>query len=133
MITPEIDNVMQPTTELITIPSRTYKTDETSIAGFVDNLDAIKQAVWHILNVERYSCLIYDDNYGVELEQYIGKDLDYLEVTIEDTLKEALTYDLRILDVIVTNIEKVSIDSVKVDFTVNSLYGDLQMEVDVNV
>lgn len=133
MITPEIDNQLQPTTETTTLPSKTYKTDEDSTAGFVDNLDAIKQAVWHILNIERYSCLIYDDNYGVELEQYIGQDLDYLEVTIEDTLKEALTHDLRITNVEVTNIEQVEIDSVRVDFTVSSIYGNLQMEVNVNV
>ena len=103
------------------------------IMGYVDNLQAIKQAVYHILMVERYSYIIYSDNYGVELEQYIGRDFDYLAATIQDTLKDALMYDLRITDVIVTNIEKLKSDTVKVDFTVYSIYGNLQMEVNISV
>lgn len=111
-----------------------YETVETDrIIGYVDNLDAVKQAIYHILAIERYAYLIYDDNYGVELEQYIGKDLEYIQATIEETLKEALTYDLRIIDVSVTNINKVSNDTVKIDMIVISIYGNIEMEVNVNV
>lgn len=100
--------------------------------GYVDKLDAIKQAIYHILMTERYAYLIYSNNYGVELEQYIGKEFGYLEATIESTLKEALTYDLRIKDVVVTSIENKG-DHALVKFTVYSIYGDLQMEVNISV
>ena len=103
------------------------------IIGFVDKLDAVKQAVYHILNTERYAYTIYDDNYGIELEQYIGKSFEYLEATIEETLKEALLQDLRITNILVTSIEKVSNDMASVKFDVQSIYGNLQMEVSVNV
>lgn len=133
MITPQIDNSLQPENETKIIPSKTYKMNEERIAGYVDNIEAVKQAVYHILNVERYSCLIYDDNYGVELEQYVGADLEYIKVTIEDTLREALTQDERITDVNVTNIKKTSKDTVSIEFTVIGTYGDMQMEVEINV
>lgn len=103
------------------------------IIGFVDKLDAIKQAVYHILSIERYAYIIYDNNYGIELEQYIGRGFDYLEATIEETLKEALLQDLRITNILVTSIEKVSNDMASVKFDVQSIYGNLQMEVSVNV
>ena len=108
---PQIDNPIINETQIITIPSKTYKlivNEEKNdrIAGFVDNLTAIKQAVYHILMTERYSYEIYSDNYGIELEQYIGKGMDYIEATIENTLQEALLIDLRIIDVKVTDIIK---------------------------
>lgn len=103
------------------------------IIGYVDKLDAIKQAIYHILSIERYAYLIYSNNYGVELEQYIGKDINYLQATIEQTLKEALTYDLRIKDVIVNEIKQININTVLINFTAITLYGNLILEVNVNV
>ena len=82
---------------------------------------------------ERYAYLIYDDNYGIELEQYIGRGFDYLEATIEETLKEALLIDLRITNVIVTEIKKIKNDIAQIKFDVESIYGNLQMEVTINV
>ena len=112
---PQIDNTIQPDVQTITIPSKTYKLTDERITGYVDGIQSVQQAVYHILSVERYSCLIYDDNYGVELEQYQGKDFEYIEATIEDTLKEALTQDNRITNVIVHNIEKVSVDEIHIE------------------
>lgn len=133
MITPQIDNSITNEVKTVELPSKTYKMNSERISGFVDGLEAVKQAAYHILEVERYSCLIYDDNYGVELEQYIGQDLEFIEVTIEDTLKEALTQDLRIIDVKLTNIEKINLDSLLVDFDIICVYGNIQMEVNINV
>lgn len=130
---PQIDNSMDNQLETVIMPSKTYKLTEQRISGYVDNLDSIKQAIYHILNVERYSCLIYDDNYGVELEQYIGKDLYYIEATIENTLKEALTQDNRINNVIVNNITKSTLDTVVVDFDVICNEGIINMEVNLVV
>lgn len=109
------------------------KTEEDRIVGFVDNLEAIKQSIYHILSIERYAYLIYDDNYGVEFEQYIGKDFDYINATIENTLQEALLYDLRILNVSVDNIKQIDTNIVAIKFTVDTIYGDLIMEVSIDV
>ena len=130
---PQIDNSINPDVQTIILPSKTYKIDNDRISGYIDGIDAIKQAVYHILQVERYSCPIYDDNYGVELEQYQGVDFEYIETTIEDTLREALTQDNRINDVIVTNIERISNDIALVEFDVISTQGKITMEVNLNV
>ena len=103
------------------------------IIGYVDDLEAIKQAIFHILSVERYANLIYNDNYGVELEQYIGKGFEFLEATIEDTLKEALTYDLRISNVVVNNIQQIDKNKALINYTVYTIYGNLILEVGINV
>lgn len=135
---PQIDNQLKNTSQVITLPSKTYKlnlndNDNDRIIGFVDKLDAVKQAVYHILSIERYAYLIYDNNYGVELEQYIGQGFEYLYATIEETLKEALTHDLRITNILITNINKISNDTALVEFEVQSIYGNLQMGVNIIV
>ena len=104
-----------------------------TISGFIDNQEAMKQAIYHTLAIERYSYIIYTNNYGAELEQYIGKSFEYLRSNIETTLRDALTYDLRILDVEVNSVEKTSIDVATVKFTAFTIYGNLQLEVNVNV
>lgn len=135
---PQIENPIDYTTDIDTIPSKTYKLivkedKNDRIIGYIDNLEAVKQAIYHILSVERYSYDIYSDNYGIELEQYTGKGIDYLKATIENTLQEALLIDLRIINVTVTDIITLQKDSVQVKFNVTSIYGDLQMEVNINV
>lgn len=151
---PQIDNQLEfenEDIETVQLPSKTYKLNKNvnifrrnedgtteivevdTIAGFVDDLEAIKQSAYHILNTERYSSIIYDDDYGVELEQYIGQDFDYIESTIKDTLEEALTQDERILSVDITNIEKTNIDCVHVEFTILCDTGEIEMEVDIDV
>lgn len=140
---PQIDNPINNNTSTIELPSKTYKLDidynkmiglqSNRIIGYADNIDAVRQAVFHILATERYAYLIYDSNYGVELEQYIGKDFEYIQATIGNTLKEALLMDLRIKDIIVTDITKVNTETVNIQFTVISIYGDLQMEVNISV
>ena len=141
--------------EEVIIPSRTYKLNTENllskysiqgnyltveaevytdrIAGFVDDIEAIKQAVYHILSIERYAYAIYDDNYGVELEQYIGQDFEYLSATIQETLNEALTQDDRIFGVEVTNVEKTDNNSALVEFNVLTRNDEIEMEVIVNV
>lgn len=108
------------------------KVDTDRIIGFVDDIEAIRQSAYHILRVERYSCLIYDDNYGVELEQYIGQDIEYIKASIKDTLQEALTQDERILSVEVTDIIQQTSDSVLVKFIMNCDIGEIEMEVDIS-
>lgn len=135
---PQIDDVDLTNEEEIKIPSKTYKlnineTEDDTIAGFVDDVDAIKQSIYHILSIERYAYDIYDDDYGVELEQYIGQDFEYLQSTIQDTLEEALTQDERILAVEVTKIEKIQNDAVLVAFNAITQNNEIEMEVTINV
>ena len=116
-------------------PNLTYRLGEKSIAGKVDKIEAVKQAIYHILQTERYSSPIYDDSYGVELEQYMGKDIGYITADIENTLREALCQDDRITDVQVNDVSK-SIEQESacvVDFTVFTIFGTIEETLNVGL
>lgn len=114
-------------------PNLTYRLGESKASGMISGIESVKQAVYHILMTERYSNPIYDSDYGVELDQYIGKDLAYISATIEDTLKDALLQDDRVIDVIVTAITPVSEQSnaCHIEFTVMSIYGEFEGDTNV--
>lgn len=114
-------------------PSKTYKDTTERISGFVDNKEAIEQTVRHILSTERYAYVIYPDSYGMEMQKYIGKPFEYLQATIENDLKLALTQDDRITDVKVTNCEKLDIDKALVEFDVYSTEGIVQEGVEIGL
>lgn len=116
-------------------PSRTYKIDfnHKRIYGMIDNkLEAIKQAIYKILLTERYAYLIYDWFYGVGLEQYIGKNFDYIKADIFSTVKAALLYDDRILSVDNISVERgLKVDEIRIRFTVTTTEGILSDFVEV--
>ena len=105
-------------------PNLTYRLGTTTVAGKIDKLDAVRQAVYHILMTERYSNQIYGDDYGVELEQYVGKDIGYITADIENTLREALCQDDRITDVQVNGVTRGEQGGCLIDFTVFTIYGN---------
>lgn len=61
-------------------PGRTYNVvvDKNRVSGYTDDLAAVKQAIYLILSTERYKCLIYSWDYGVELVDLIGKPMPYV-------------------------------------------------------
>src|SRR5690606_18403676 len=82
-------------------PSLTFGIDfeRGRIRGMIDELEAIKQAVFLILQTERYRYLIYSDDYGSELEGLIGRDPLFVQSEIKRRIREALMQDDRIEDV----------------------------------
>lgn len=115
--------------------NKTYKVnfEENYIAGEIDDLDAIKQAVYKILYTERFNYLIYSWDYGVEFENLIGKDYEFIVGDLQRRIEEALLQDDRIKKIENLNIKKDKKDSISVSFIVVSKYGNVEMEVDVNV
>ena len=67
--------------EFETLPSRTFRMNHNSltIIGTIDQIQAVEQAVYLILNTERYEWLIHSWNYGVELHNLIGQDVEWLK------------------------------------------------------
>lgn len=111
-----------------------YKLDlsKERILGYVDNMTAIKQAVYKILSTQRYYYEIYDRNYGIYTADLFGKNIDFVKNEISRRIKDALLCDDRIYDVynfIFDNSEK-SVLSVK--FTVKSSSGVFDAEKEVN-
>jgi hypothetical protein len=84
-----------------TIPSKTYYINRNTnrISGYIDDKDAIVQAIYLILSTERYESYIYNWYYGVELDSLVGKDRDFVKSELKRRIAEALLEDDRILDV----------------------------------
>ena len=82
--------------------SRTYKINIPAdrIDGYTDGIEAVMQAIYLILNTERYQYIIYSWDYGVELHDLIGKPMPYVMAEVPRRIKEALIQDNRITDVI---------------------------------
>ncbi len=108
--------------------SKTYKIKENRILGFCDEIEALEQTIYFILNTERYDYLIYPDSYGSELRRTIEMERDIAESELKRRIKEALTQDDRIenVDEFIFEYEK---DSVLVKFTVFSIYSKLYESV----
>ncbi|KGN00307.1 DUF2634 domain-containing protein [Clostridium botulinum] len=111
-------------------PTKTYKIKDNRIVGFCDEIEALKQGIYLILNTERYEHLIYSDDYGSELKSLIGKDRDIAESEYKRRIKEALSQDDRINNVD-NFIFKYDCDNVLIEFIVFSIYGKFSMDKEV--
>jgi hypothetical protein len=97
-----------------------------------DEADAMLQAIYLILSVERYQYPIYSYNYGVELIDLIGQPKDYVMSEVKRRITEALTQDDRIDSVDGWEFETDK-KSVLVKFTVHTIYGDVETTKEVDV
>lgn len=131
---PKVEYELGDDYEIEVIPSSTFKilTDKKRILGKCDNLEAIKQAVYLMLNIERYKYVIYSANYGVELLDLIGHPIPYVLSELKRRITECLTQDDRITAV--ENFEfEVNKKTVHCTFTVHSNVGSFESESVVNV
>lgn len=116
------------------LSSRTFRlSGETqTITGMLDGIEALKQAVFLILNTERYEWLIHSWNYGFERKGLMGQPVSFVLPEIERRVREALLQDDRITDVrdFTFDIQK---KKVLASFAVVSIFGSLSTETEVNI
>lgn len=103
------------------------------IIGKCGGLEAVRQAIYKILNTERYAYEIYSWQYGVELSDLIGQSADYAIPEIERRVGEALMMDDRIAGVDSFEFERSAKNSILATFTVHTIYGDLSEEATVTI
>lgn len=115
-------------------PSITYKMNinEETISKKVDDLEAIKQAVYKILNTERYQYVIYSWNYGIELQDLFGMPLPYVYPELKRRITEALLWDERITDVTDFSFTHKR-GEVSATFTVHTVAGNFEAERAVSI
>lgn len=85
-------------------PSRTYRLDldRGRIQGRIDGINAVNQAIRKAIITPRFKCLIYDNQYGSEIEStVIANDAtqEYIEAAVPGFVADALKPDTRILNV----------------------------------
>ncbi|WP_373599418.1 DUF2634 domain-containing protein [Paraclostridium bifermentans] len=115
--------------------SKTYKLDTFNgrITKNIDELESIKQAVFKILQTERFENVIYNADYGVEIAGFIGKAKDFVKTDIERTIKDALLADERILAIESFNVIDDVKDNFKIEFKINSIFGNIDFESVVKI
>ena len=115
-------------------PSRTFKLDRENgcVVGMADGLEAVRQAVYLILNTERYQWLIHSWDYGAELQSLVGTPPDFCVAEIERRVREALLQDDRIRSVENFTFE-VSKKTITAQFTVVSIFGEVPVGAEVNL
>ncbi|HEX2927700.1 MAG TPA: DUF2634 domain-containing protein [Ruminiclostridium sp.] len=126
---PTINDDLKPDFEIRRQPSRTYRMNlkEMRIGGFIDGLEAVKQAIYKILNTEEYQYLIYSWDYGVELSDLFGEPTSFVYSELENRIRAALMEDDRI-----TGVGDFTFSSdkrkVSVCFTAHTTEGDADIE-----
>lgn len=121
--------------EFGTEPSKNYRMiiSDERINGYNDELEAIRQTVYKILNTERYQYLIYSWDYGIELKDLFGESVDYVCAELERRITEALTQDDRIDDVTDFVFDTSKKGVVRAAFKVVTIFGSLDGETEVTI
>lgn len=117
-------------------PTKTYQMDfeNERVIGKIEGLEAMKQAIFKILNTERYQYLVYSWNYGSEFEDLFGMPVTHVCPELERRITEALTWDKRIKEVSDFSFDTTSQrGTVIASFTVHTIYGDVVTEKAVNI
>lgn len=118
------------------MPSKTYRMniEEETVAGIItEDLEAVRQAVYKILNTERYKHVIYSSDYGVELADLFGKPMPYVIPEIPRRIEEALLVDDRITKVDSFDLQYDKKGNVNCYFVVHSIFGNIEMERSVKI
>lgn len=116
-------------------PSRTYAVNWQTgrIFDTVDGMDALKQAIYKVLQTERFAHLIYSWNYGFEANRLIGQSAAFLRSEIQRLVTEALLADDRITAVENFKISITGKRQAVVEFTVVSVFGETEIETEVTI
>lgn len=124
-----LDNEMQ-AVEAEEEPSLTFRLDENSkrIIGKIDELDAIRQAIYCILRTERYQYEMYSEDYGSELQDLVGRSVPLVFVNLQDNIQDALLADDRILAIGSFQFEEVGRGAIAVSFVAETVIGEIEIE-----
>ena len=113
-------------------PSFTYKLDldKGRIIGKVDGLEAVNQAIRKAIITPRFKCLIYDNQYGSEIQdEVIEQDAtpEYIEAVVPGFVKDALKPDTRILRIYDFKFEFIR-DGAYIFFRADTIFGETEFE-----
>jgi hypothetical protein len=116
-------------------PTHTYKMDleRAQVRGFVNDKEAMLQAIYKILLTERFQYVIYSNDYGIETLDLYGQPISYVCPELERRISEALCCDGRIQGVDNFSFDFPEKNIVHATFTVHTIFGDVQAERKVRI
>lgn len=111
-------------------PSYTYTIHVQSdrVYAHIDDKEALKQAIYKVLNTRKDMHIIYP-NYGIDIDDLFGVPKDFAYIELTRRIEECLIKDDRVLSVNSFYYDRVKSkkDELCISFTVNSVYGDIEM------
>lgn len=129
-----VEYVREPSyTRKLNLQVKTADGETSTISGHVNGKEAFRQAVFKLLSTERYDHAIYSTDYGVELRALIGMPIYYVVPEIERRITEAVMQDDRTVDVYGFEFDTSKRGVVSVKFNVSSIFGDIEVEKDVEM
>lgn len=113
-------------------PTKNFKLfiEKNRCMGFIDEIEALKQAIFLMLSIERYDHIIYSWNFGVEFKDLFGKPTAYVASEVKRRIRECLLQDDRIneVDSFVITTKR---NKVHVQYTAHTIYGEITGEKEV--
>lgn len=114
--------------------SKTYALDlnRGRILGIIDGIEAVKQFIRKSIITPRFKCLIYDNDYGSEINETIrcnDASESYIEAEIPRLVWDAIGFDERIISA--TDYEydfDFAKDEAHIKFTVETIFGTTDVE-----
>ncbi|MET3616586.1 hypothetical protein ABID14_000206 [Peptoniphilus olsenii] len=112
-------------------PTKTYRMHVNSerIYGNIDGIEALKQMIYKNINTEYGIHLIYP-TFGMPLQDLFGQPKNFAYVELTRRIEECLIKDDRVIAVTDFKYlkERSPKDELSIAFTVNSIYGDIEIE-----
>lgn len=114
-------------------PSKTFKINKEldRCYGTIDELEAMKQAIFFMLNIERYNHLIYSWNTGFETNDLIGQPTVYVASEVKQRIQDALLQDDRITEVDSFEVT-ITKNKVHVQYVAHTIFGEITAEKEVD-
>ena len=133
-LTPQSEMEINNNVVIQKIPTLTYRVQKEKeiVSGTVDELEAMKQAVFKILFTERYQYEIYNWEYGMELNDLFGRAKSYVIPEIKKRIEDALLADDRIKAVTDFKFGGGK-GNLEVKFKVHTIFGTLEIERQVDI
>lgn len=122
-----------PSFELQSYPNKTYRLGNGTIGGYVDGTEAIRQAIHCILNTEADRYLIYEEDYGIELEDLYGMPQEFVISELQMRFEDALLQDERIQSLNDFTVERKGKKVVVCSFIADTTEGDIEIEEEVDL
>ncbi len=131
---PSVNSIMSNDIKFVEQSSNTFRLDieNNVILGFTDNQEAMKQAIYLILSIERYKYPILSWNYGVEFDDLFGMPMSWVIPEVKRRISEALLQDTRITAVDGFEFEPGK-GKLTVNFTARTIYGEIPIQKEVNI
>jgi len=103
-----------------------YGEETSHLDSELDGMEAIRQSIFHIVNTERFMYPIYDDSWGIELEQFVGNTYNFFRVKIEQVFQDAIYQDDRIRNVKLIRTENPQPNVAFAEFEIETIYGRMR-------